>query len=125
MFHWLASLAFLSVFVSPFSAQATPVGMCSHEAESIAAPPPLYPSSSAQLENCERLDLTRGPAFVAPLDQHQPHSAPCSSGPHDVALLPLGELVIPRQTEEPSFPSAVTSLTVEEHRFSLRRPPRA
>lgn len=123
---------FLLLGVTPDQAFAGTVGMCGDSAQSIDAPPPLYPSDAAYLgagsrhagsagDACDSVDSRRG-IEQAPAPAERP--AQLQLEPRTDFLLFSLEIVCARASTEPLVFFEATTVISEEHRGSLRRPPR-
>ncbi len=106
----------------PTSAHAaTAVGMCADTAQSIEAPPPLYPSDGASLSDCDHFDLRSGIAS-APLPDPQERIWSETQLHQDLALLP-SSLVLGPPPSKLGGPAPAGTYVPDEHRSSLLRPP--
>lgn len=118
----LALVAVLVTWVLPSHAHQVHVGMCSERAESVEAPPPLYPTTETSIEGCSNVDTSRG---IEAAPSPEPRSLWSALDlQKDFALLP--ELTRLTRPESSLYSlSQAEELTIEEHRVSLMRPPRS
>jgi len=100
--------------------QQKAVGMCGTSAQSIAAPPPIYPTSDAAARPCAppAQELHRG-APVLPTDV----PATVDLDGEKSAVLPSA-LTFPKRVTMPGPRGASLARPGEEHRGSAERPPR-
>jgi len=119
---WLtAVLAFGLVWIgAPSEADAAPIGMCSELGESIAAPPPLYAASDAEMRACD----------PAPEDTLQTHddgqrptrvAQPETNGEQYVVFEETFHLRKSRTVAHSTAPLSYPM--TEEHRAANERPP--
>jgi hypothetical protein len=87
-FRLVFAALFAFLFASPALA-VTPVGLCSPEAQSIEAPPPVYPGDDSKVEGCssteDGLALRAPRPSDGPEPSFMPEPAPVKALPH-VAL---------------------------------------
>jgi hypothetical protein len=110
-------------------AQAAPIGMCADTAQSVEAPPPMFPADDAQLKPadktmnaCQHSDDARFSALApgAPPDR----VAPSVENPDQKVI--LGELVPVLRAGSTPFALATRRLLLpEEHRWRGLRPPQS
>lgn len=104
------------------SAWAAPSGMCSEEAESIAAPPPMFPADDATLRACDddadlSFNLMGSPSSGERI-------APSDGGSRGDGVL-AGSLIVPRPTSLVRRIDVPISSDSSEHRWLGLRPPRS
>jgi hypothetical protein len=108
--------------MTPQAAQAS-VGMCADTAQSIEAPPPLYPSGDAVLEDCSHVDTNSG-ITAAPASNSHARLWVEKSVPSLLAVLP-SQLVVPPRPVTKLGAVPVDRVSAEEHRLAPVRPPAA
>jgi hypothetical protein len=102
------------------SAQAAPIGMCADTAQSIAAPPPMFPAKNSVLKNCEA-EVDEGLLLESP-GAPKERVSPSAEIPDLKVVLDSAT----RAFKVPSylFPLEKASLELpEEHRWQRLRPP--
>ena len=124
----LVLAVFLLLGLTPDQALAGNVGMCGDNAQSIDAPPPLYPSDAAYLGNggvrddaCDSVDSRRS-IDQAPAPTERPTQLQLEPRTDSVLFSP--HIGCARASTEPLCFFEDTTVISEEHRDSPRRPPR-
>lgn len=118
----LAGFAFFLCLLSfEGKANAAPSGMCSTEAQSIAAPPPMFPADDAILKGCDDerdFSFTQSSGGtpsdrLAPLDPQQDYECVLDAS---VPYPPASDIRCPREGR--------IVVSFAEHRWQGLRPPR-
>lgn len=118
---FLIASSFVAITMSSTAFAKGPSPMCSKDAETVAAPPPLLPSHDTRVEGCAHRQPDLGP-LVAPT-RGQTNCAEESS--RSAADGIVGSAETSFETEcEPIFSARFGGDPAEEHRQRPARPPR-